>query len=601
MENMFKILIIGAIILLVVVILLVGYVKAPPDKAFIISGFKKEPRFLIGKAGIRIPFLERLDKLYLGQMTVDIKTEDYIPTNDFINVMVDAVAKVRISADRDKMKMAARNFLNKTPEQIAMDLTDSLQGNMREIIGTLNLRAINTDRDSFSDQVMEKASRDMEKLGIEILSCNIQNVSDEHGLIQDLGMDNTSKIRKDASIAKAEAERDIAIAQAAADKAANEAKVAAQTEIAQKNNELAIKQAELKRESDTKKAEADAAYEIQRQEQEKTIQTATVNAQIAKAERDAELKAKEVAVRQQMLEAEINKKADAERYAIEQKAAADLAKRQREAEAKKYEQEKEAEAKKAIADAAKYAAEQEAAGIMAKGKAEAAAIQAKALAEAEGMEKKAEAYQKYNKAAMAEMMIKVLPEIAGEIAKPLSQIDKITIIGGGTDGGNGLGAVAGNVPVVMAKLFESVKEATGVDLGEIMRADTYDAKVTRNINFSGIPDGSEVFPGVDITAGNSSDKTGAETGTEVKQDGETRQGTELREGAASEAGCSQKEKASLKERPEEGNQAKEKGGRVDEQTARKLRREMTEEAIGDIIEGIILGSDDDDKKDKKKK
>lgn len=601
MENMFKILIIGAIILLVVVILLVGYVKAPPDKAFIISGFKKEPRFLIGKAGIRIPFLERLDKLYLGQMTVDIKTEDYIPTNDFINVMVDAVAKVRISADRDKMKMAARNFLNKTPEQIAMDLTDSLQGNMREIIGTLNLRAINTDRDSFSDQVMEKASRDMEKLGIEILSCNIQNVSDEHGLIQDLGMDNTSKIRKDASIAKAEAERDIAIAQAAADKAANEAKVAAQTEIAQKNNELAIKQAELKRESDTKKAEADAAYEIQRQEQEKTIQTATVNAQIAKAERDAELKAKEVAVRQQMLEAEINKKADAERYAVEQKAAADLAKRQREAEAKKYEQEKEAEAKKAIADAAKYAAEQEAAGIMAKGKAEAAAIQAKALAEAEGMEKKAEAYQKYNKAAMAEMMIKVLPEIAGEIAKPLSQIDKITIIGGGTDGGNGLGAVAGNVPVVMAKLFESVKEATGVDLGEIMRADTYDAKVTRNINFSGIPDGSEVFPGVDITAGNSSDKTGAETGTEVKQDGETRQGTELREGAASEAGCSQKEKASLKERPEEGNQAKEKGGRVDEQTARKLRREMTEEAIGDIIEGIILGSDDDDKKDKKKK
>lgn len=601
MENMFKILIIGAIILLVVVILLVGYVKAPPDKAFIISGFKKEPRFLIGKAGIRIPFLERLDKLYLGQMTVDIKTEDYIPTNDFINVMVDAVAKVRISADRDKMKMAARNFLNKTPEQIAMDLTDSLQGNMREIIGTLNLRAINTDRDSFSDQVMEKASRDMEKLGIEILSCNIQNVSDEHGLIQDLGMDNTSKIRKDASIAKAEAERDIAIAQAAADKAANEAKVAAQTEIAQKNNELAIKQAELKRESDTKKAEADAAYEIQRQEQEKTIQTATVNAQIAKAERDAELKAKEVAVRQQMLEAEINKKADAERYAIEQKAAADLAKRQREAEAKKYEQEKEAEAKKAIADAAKYAAEQEAAGIMAKGKAEAAAIQAKALAEAEGMEKKAEAYQKYNKAAMAEMMIKVLPEIAGEIAKPLSQIDKITIIGGGTDGGNGLGAVAGNVPVVMAKLFESVKEATGVDLGEIMRADTYDAKVTRNINFSGIPDGSEVFPGVDITAGNSSDKTGAETGTEVKQDGETRLGTELREDVDSEVGCSQKEKASLKERPEEGNQAKEKGGRVDEQTARKLRREMTEEAIGDIIEGIILGSDDDDKKDKKKK
>ena len=127
--------------------------------------------------------------------------------------------------DPAMLKLAMRNFLNKNSAKIAADLQDSLQGNMREIIGTLTLRAINTDRDSFSDQVMAKASKDMEKLGIEILSCNIQNVTDEHGLIQDLGMDNTSKIRKDASIAKAEAERDIAIAQAAADKASNEARV----------------------------------------------------------------------------------------------------------------------------------------------------------------------------------------------------------------------------------------------------------------------------------------------------------------------------------------------------------------------------------------
>ena len=131
---------------------------------------------------------------------------------------------------------------------------------------------------------------------------------------------------------------------------------------------------------------------------------------------------------------------------------------------------------------------QQAEGIRARGEAEAAAIQAKALAEAQGMEKKAEAYQKYNQAAMAEMMIKALPEIAGKIAEPLSQIDKITIIGGGSDGENGVGSVAGNVPVVMAKLFESMKEATGVDLAEIMKADTYDAKVTRNVNLTGAPD-----------------------------------------------------------------------------------------------------------------
>ena len=276
------------IILAVIVVLVIitqGYVKAPPDHAFIISGLRKTPRVLIGRAGIKIPFFEQLDKLYLGQITVDIKTDEYIPTNDFINVMVDAVAKVRVADDEERMKLAMRNFLNKEPAKIASDLQDSLQGNMREIIGTLTLRAINTDRDSFSDQVMTKASKDMEKLGIDILSCNIQNVTDEHGLIQDLGMDNTSKIRKDASIAKAEAERDIAIAQAAADNAANDARVIAETEIAQKNNELAIKKAELMKASDTKKAEADAAYEIQKQEQERTIQTATVNAQIARASR----------------------------------------------------------------------------------------------------------------------------------------------------------------------------------------------------------------------------------------------------------------------------------------------------------------------------
>ena len=184
-----------------------GLCKSSAGSRLYISGLRKEPRVLVGRAGLKIPFFEQLDKLYLGQITVDIKTDEFIPTNDFINVTVDAVAKIRVADEPERMKLAMKNFLNKEPAKIAMDLQDSLQGNMREIIGTLTLRAINTDRDSFSDQVMTKASRDMEKLGIEILSCNIQNVTDEHGLIQDLGMDNTAKIRKDASIAKAEAER----------------------------------------------------------------------------------------------------------------------------------------------------------------------------------------------------------------------------------------------------------------------------------------------------------------------------------------------------------------------------------------------------------
>lgn len=431
LEKILAFLPVVIVVILVLVLLMVGYVKAPPDQAYIISGLKKDGKILIGRAGIKIPFFERLDKLYLGQMTVDIKTEQSVPTNDFINVNVDAVAKVRIAPTQEGIKLAAKNFLNKRAADITMDLQDSLQGNMREIIGTLSLKEINTDRDSFSDQVMQKASKDMDKLGIEILSCNIQNVTDENGLIRDLGADNTSLIKKNAAIAKAQADRDVAIAQAEADKAANEARVLSDTQIAQKNNELEIKKAELKIISDTKKAEADAAYTIQEQEQQKSIETARVNAQIAKAERDAELKKQEVEIAKQKLDAEIRAQADAERYRMEQEAQADLFKRQKEAEAKRYEEEQAAEAMKKAAEAAKYAKEQEAAGIAAVGKAEAEAIQAKALAEAEGIDRKAEAMKKYGQAAMVEMVMQALPDIAKNVAEPLSKVDKITMYGEG--------------------------------------------------------------------------------------------------------------------------------------------------------------------------
>jgi flotillin len=404
-----------------------------------------------------------VDHLHLGQISVDIKTDSYIPTNDFINVKVDAIAKVRIDTSPEGMLKAERNFLNKEPADIAMELQDSLQGNMREIIGTLDLKTINTDRDSFSDQVMAKASKDMEKLGIEILSCNIQNVTDENGLINDLGMDNTAKIKKDAAIAKAEADRDVAIAKAEADRAANDARVAAQTEIARKNNELSVRESELKSMSDTARAQADAAYEIQNQEQQKVIQTATVNAQIARAEREAELKQKEVSVRQQELAAAIEKKADADKYAAEKAAEAALIKKQKEAEA------------------ARFTAEQEAAGIKAKYEAEAEAARLKGLAEAEAMEKKAEAYKKYNGAAMAEMMIRIMPQMAAEIAKPLSSIDKINIYGTGSNE-TGASQISGNMPVIMKQVFDTMSEATGVDFAEIMKANTYDAKVNRNIH-----------------------------------------------------------------------------------------------------------------------
>lgn len=475
-------------VIALVVLFLLGYVKAPPDMAYIISGLKKKPRYAIGKATVRIPFFERLDKLNLRLIPIDVKTSNAVPTADYININVDATVNVKISNEPDKLQLAAENFLNKPTEYIANVAREVLEGNVREIVGKMKLEEMVSDRQKFANLVKENAEPDLAAMGLDIISFNVQNFVDGNEVIENLGIDNIVKIKKAAAIARAESERDIKVAQAAADKESNDAKVAAETEIAKKQTELAIKKSELQMDADTKKAMADAAYDIQKEEQRKSIEISTANADIARQEREIELKQKEVAVKEQALEAEVKKQAEADKYAAQQKADAQLYQRQKEAEAKQFEAQREAEARKAQAEADRFAREQEAEGIRAVGEAEAAAIAAKGLAEAEAMEKKAEAYAKYNKAAVAEMMIKVLPEIAEKVAQPLGQIDKITIIGGGEGGSNGVDQVAGNVPVVMAKVFESMKEATGIDLANIINAESYDAKVNRNVNLTGLED-----------------------------------------------------------------------------------------------------------------
>lgn len=472
-------------IIAIIVLMCIGYVKAPPDMAYIISGLRKKAKVVIGKASIRIPFFERLDKLTLRLIPIDVKTSNAVPTADYININVDATVNVKVSNEPDKIELAAENFLNKNPEYIATVAREVLEGNVREIVGKMRLEEMVSDRQKFANLVKENAEPDLAAMGLDIISFNVQNFVDGNEVIENLGIDNIVKIKKAAAIARAESERDIKVAQAEADKQSNDAKVAAETEIAKKQNELAIKKSELQMDADTKKAMADAAYQIQQEEQRKTIEITTANADIARQEREIELKQKEVAVKERALEAEIKKQAEADKYAAQQKADAELYERQKDAEAKKFEAERQAEAKKAQAEADRYAKEQEAAGIRAVGEAEATAISAKGIAEAEAMEKKAEAYAKYNKAAIAEMLIKILPDIASSIAQPLSAIDKVTIIGG-DGGGNGVEQMAGNVPVVMAKVFESMKEATGIDLASIVNAESYDAQVNRNINLSGL-------------------------------------------------------------------------------------------------------------------
>lgn len=425
-----------------------------------------------------------MDKLSLKLIAIDVKTTNAVPTADYINIQVDAAVNVKISSEPSRLALAAQNFLNQNTQYIASIAREVLEGNMREIVGRMRLEEMVSDRQKFANLVKENAEPDLAAMGLDIVSFNVQNFSDGNGVIEDLGIDNISQIKKKAAIAKAEAEKEIAVAKAEADRQANDARINSEREIAKKNNELALQKAELKKMEDTKKAEADAAYSIQQQQQRKTIEITTAEASIAKQEKEVILKQREAEVQEKALDAQVKKKAEADRYARQQQSEAELYERQKRAEAEKFETEKSAMAMKATAEAQAFAKEQEAAGIRMVGEAEAEAIRARGLAEAEAMEKKALAYQKYNNAAMAEMLINVLPDIAGKIAEPLTKIDKITIIGSGDS--DGVGAVADHVPAVMTKLFETMKETVGIDMSEIVKAGTYDAKVNRNINISGV-------------------------------------------------------------------------------------------------------------------
>ena len=452
-----------AIVVLILLIFLAGYVKASPDTAIIISGLRKNPKVLIGKAGIKIPFLERKDELNLQLIPIDVKTSNAVPTADYININVDATVNVKISDNEERLKLAAQNFLNKNSDYIGRVAREVLEGNVREIVGKMALEEMVSDRQKFAMLVKENAEPDLAAMGLDIISFNVQNFVDGNGVIENLGVDNIVKIQKNAAISRAESEKEIAKAQANAKREANEAEVNAESEIAIKQNELSIKKAELKKESDIKKAEADAAYKIQEEEQRKTVEITTANANIAKQEKEILLKQKEAEVMEQALDAQIKKKAEAEKFAKQQEADAQLYERMREAEARKFEQEKEAEAMKAQAEANKYTMEQEAEGIRTKGLAEAEAIRAKAIAEAEGIEKKAEAMAKMGEAAVLEMYFKALPEVVKNAAMPLENVDRITMYG---DGNNT--KLMKDIMNTVNQVTDGLKESTGVDLSAVL-------------------------------------------------------------------------------------------------------------------------------------
>lgn len=439
------------LVVLVAIFFAAGYMKAPPDTAYIISGpFRR--KILIGRAGFRIPFFERVDKISLRVMQVDVKTSEAVLTNEFINVNVDGVANIKVSSNPELLKKAAESLLGMKQSELISLVTQVLEGNMREIVGSVGLKEMVQDRQGVAKKITENVVPDMEKLGIEVVNFNIQNFKDNAGTIENMGIDNVEQIRKNAQIAKANAQRDIAIATANAEQEANAVKVESQKQIAEQNAALAVQEADMKVKADTKKAEAGAAYAIQQESQRKTIEITKANADIARREKEADLAEKEIAIKERKLDAEIRKQADALNYKVAKEAEAELIKRQKEAEAMAFEAIKKAEAQKAQAEALRYAMEQEAEGIRAKG-----------LAEAEAIEKKAEAQKKMGEASVLEMYLQALPDVVKNAAEPLSRTDKIVMYGDGN-----ATKVVKDVMNSTNQIMEGVKQASGIDISALL-------------------------------------------------------------------------------------------------------------------------------------
>lgn len=485
----------GASVVVLGGLLATGYEKAPTDKAYIISGLRKEPRVVIGRATIKVPFLERKDELVLQLIPIDVKTASTVPTADYINVRVDSNVNIKISKDEELIKLAAQNFLGKDTNYIASIAREVLEGNVREIVGSMKLEEMVKDRQKFAELVKENAEPDLKAMGLEVISFNVQNFIDDNGVIENLGIDNIVSIKKNAEISKANSEKEIAKARAMARKEANDAQVESEQSIAIKNNELALKKADLRMKEDAKKAQADAAYEIEQEQQRKTLETVQAEADIIRQGKAIEIKEKEAIVREKELEAKIRKQADADTYRRMKEAEANAYEQQKLADVEQYKAIKEYEILKEKANAELVAEQKKAEGISAVGEAEAKAIKAKLLAEAEGLDRKAEAMSKMQQAAVIEMIVDKLPEIVKNAASPLANVDSITMYGEGNSA-----KLVEDVMMTTGKIMEGIQGSTGLDVkallsgalgGKIFNGNNADAEEIANKVIDAISESNE--------------------------------------------------------------------------------------------------------------
>jgi len=451
------------------------YKTVGPDEAMIITGsYLGSKNVLVDESGRRIkiirgggafilPVFQQSEFVSLLSMKLDISTPE-VYTEQGVPVMADGVAIIKIGSSVEDVATAAEQFMGKPQEALKSEPQEVLEGHLRAILGTMTVEEVYRNRDKFAQEVQGVAAKDLKKMGLQIVSFTIKDVRDKQGYLDALGKPRIAAVKRDAEIAEAQAIRDARIQKAKAEEEGQKAELLRDTNVAEASKEKELKVAAFKREQDTAKAEADQAYSIQEARSQQMAVEEQMKIELVRKEREIDLQEKEILRREKQFDAEVRKKADADRYSVEQAAEADKARRLREADAIQYKIEAEAKANAeqkrleglAVADAEK-----------AKGTAEAEVIRLKGLAEAEAKEKLAEAFEKFGEAAVLDIIVKMLPELAGRVAEPMKSIDKLTVVD--TGHGEGAARVSNYVTSLMATAPEMLKNVSGIDMDQLVK------------------------------------------------------------------------------------------------------------------------------------
>lgn len=479
LENIPESLFIPAIVIAVLLVLGLAfwarYKTVGPDEGMIVTGSflgnnhisddgsGRKIKIVRGGGAFILPVFQKAEFMSLLSHKLDVTTPE-VYTEQGVPVIADGVAIIKVGSSTEDVATAAEQFMGKPIESLKSEAQEVLEGHLRAILGTMTVEEVYRNRDRFAQEVQGVAARDLKKMGLQIVSFTIKDVRDKHGYLEALGKPRIAAVKRDAEIAEAEAVRDARIQKANAEEQGQKAELLRDTNIAEASKENQLKVAAFKRDQDTAKAEADQAYHIQEARAKQTVVEEQMKVELVRKEREIDIQAKEIQVREKQYDAEVKKKAEADRYAVEQAAEADKAKRMREADAVQYSIETQA---KATSEQKRLEGQAIADAELAKGKAESEVIRLRGLAEAEAKEKLAEAFEKFGEAAVLDIIVKMLPDLAGRIAEPLASIDKLTVV----DTGNGEGAarVSNYVTQLMATAPEMLKSVSGIDVESLIK------------------------------------------------------------------------------------------------------------------------------------